>query len=659
MDQMWFGGGSAPGGESRDPRERWWYQKDERQLGGRLLQTADAVDTRTVGRQLAILDRFVRLYGDLASVPDGVPLVRRGRPEERRPVAANICDTLKAEISKTSPRPMFVTHGGSWDQQRTAQRLTAGCDWAFGDQDMVPKGRRIAVDSMVAGAGFARPVQNLDKTVSLERCFPCDVLMDDSACVDEMPRDLYHRRFVDRAMLWELYPDKKTRQMIENAEPAGWSLTNPHSSSADVVEIIEGWHLPSFQGEIDGRTAEDGRWGIVLRCAGNSDHGGALLEHGSYTRPHHQIVGMRSIRPSKGWWGIPLIDRVAASHLELNKMMDRVGQMMHRHACNRTWIPEASSVSPADIQNTIGAIIKFRGNIPPQFETPNPVNPGVFDYCDRLESYGHKDAGVSPYAASATTPSNLESGRAIRIHREEGTLRQVDIFDEYEDLHCGLARRWAEAEAELSEDDPGRETPYEVDGCKDTIRWSHVTKELDSMAITPKPTSGLAATPAARMQDIQDGVRARTFNPEDALRLSTDPDLKALREERLAPLNRLHKVLDGMLDGGPYVAPDPEMDLARGIELCLSKINAAVVRECPPERVNRLRQWWPDAQAQLKKAQEAAAPPPVPMPGPEAGAHLPPGTADGPMGAPPGQMDEQQLAAEMGMAQPPGPLPQA
>jgi hypothetical protein len=634
---MWFGGGAPSGGESRDPRERWWYQEDERELGSRLLATADAVDTRTMGRQLAILDRFVRLYGDLASVPDGVPLVRRGRPEERRPVAANICDTLKAEISRTPPRPMFVSHGGSWDQQRTAQRLTAACDWVFGRQSMVPKGRRIAVDSMVAGAGFARPVQQLDGRVTLERSFPCDVLMDDSACVDEMPRDIYHRRFVDRAMLWELYPDKQIRQMIEVAEPAGWSLTNPHSASADVVEIVEGWHLPSFQGEIDGRTAGDGRWAIVLRTAGNSDHGGGLLEHGPYTRPHHQIVGMRSIKPSRGWWGIPLIDRVAASHLELNKMMDRVGQMFHRAACNRTWLPDDSAVSPADIQNTIGAIIKYRGRIPPQFEAPNPVNPGVLDYCDRLESSGHKDAGVSPYAASATTPSNLESGRAIRIHREEGTLRQVDIYDEYEDLHCELARRWAEAEAELSEEDPGRETPYEVDGCRDAIRWSQVTKELDSMAITPKPTSGLAATPAARMQDISDGVKEGTFTPEDALRLSTDPDLKALREERLAPLNRLHKVLDGMLDGGPYVAPDMEMDLARGIELCLAKISAAVVRECPPERIDLLRRWWPDAQTKLDQA-KAAAQPAVPAPGPMPGAEPPlPPEAAGLLEPPPGQ----------------------
>jgi hypothetical protein len=660
MQELYIGGSGPPAGESRDPRERWWYQKDEYQLASRLLATADAIDTRTRSRQLGILDRLVRLYGDFASVPDGVPLIRRGRSEERRPVAAGVCDTLAAEISKTPPRPMFVTHGGSWDQQRTAERLTAGCDWKFSREGMVSKARRVAIDSMM-GAGFIRPVTQLDGCVALERCFPCDVLMDDSACVDEMPRDIYHRRRLDRAMLWELHPDKKTRRMIEDADPAGWGLTNFHSESADVVEVIEGWHLPSYQGEIDGRAAKDGRWALVLRTGSD---GGGLLDHGPYTRPHHVIVGMRSLKPCQGWWGLPLIDRVAASHLELNKIMRRIAEMMHRNATNRTWLKQGSHVSPADIQNTIGAIMYYqgaRGDIP-VFENPNPVNPGLFDYCDRLEASGHKDAGVSQYAASSTIPANLESGRAQRIFREQQTLRHVDIFDEYEGLHCELARRWAEAEAEQAADDPGRETPYEIDGCRESIRWSKVTKELDSMAIAPKPTSGLAATAAARMQDIQDGVKEGTFTPEDALRLSTDPDLKSLREERLAPVNRLHKVLDGMLDGGLYVAPDQEMDLARGIQLCLSKINAAVVRECPPERINLLRTWWPEAQAKLDQAQAAAAPPPAPGMGaemgpPGAGAPLPPGATD--LGAaPPGQLDELAAAAELGAGQVP-PLPVA
>jgi hypothetical protein len=663
MQEIHIGGSGPPAGESRDPRERWWYQRDEYQLASRLLATADAIDTRTRSRQLGILDRLVRLYGDFASVPDGVPLIRRGKPEERRPVAANICDTLAAQISKTPPRPMFVTHGGSWDQQRTAERLTAGCDWKFSREGMISKARRVAIDSMM-GAGFIRPVAQLDGSVSLERCFPCDVLMDDSACVDEMPRDIYHRRFLDRAMLWELYPDKETRRMIEDAEPAGWCLTNPHSASADVVEVIEGWHLPSYQGEIDGRAAKDGRWALVLRTGSD---GGGVLNHGEYTRPHHCIVGMRSIKPCKGWWGLPLIDRVAASHLELNKIMNRIGLMMHRNATNRTWLHQNSSVSPADIQNTIGAIIRYSGSPvqKPIFEAPNPVNPGLFDYCERLEDAGHKDAGVSRFASSATAPSNLESGRAIRIHREEGDIRQVDIYDEFELMHCELARRWAEAEAEQAEDDPKRETPYEIDGCRESIRWAHVTKELDSMAITPKPTSGLAATPAARMQDIQDGVKEGTFTPEDALRLSTDPDLKSLREERLAPVNRLRKVLSGMLDGGDYVAPDQEMDLARGVALCLTMINAAVVRGCPPERINLLRRWWPEAQAILDRIAAEQAPPPGPMPvpgaemgPPGAGVQVPPGLVSQGLGQLPSNGPDELAAAALGAEQtPPLPVP--
>jgi hypothetical protein len=644
---MEYGGFSGDGESGRDVRDRWWYQDDEYELATKLLEHVDTIDDETQARQIGIFDRMVRLYGDEASVPRGVPLTRYGSGERRRPIAANICDTLVAEISKDRPRPMFVTAGGSWDERRTAEHLTAACDWVFGRQLMVPKARRAALDAIIGGAGFARPVQELDGTVSLERCFAPDVLMDDSSCIDTMPRDIYHRRFLDRAMVWELYPEH--RDIIESAHVAGWSLTNPHSPSADIVEVIEGWHLPSFQGEIDGRTAEDGHWAMVLRTGG--DRQGGLLDHGEYTRPHFPIVGMRSLAPSAGWWGIPMIDRPAASDFELNKLYRRIAENMHKVSCSRVYIEEGSNVSPADIQNTIGAIIKHTGP-KPIFDTPQAMNAEVYQHSERLEAAGHKDAGVSEYAASSTIPANLESGRAQRIFREQMTLRQVVIFDEYEGFHCELARRWVDAEAELAEDsNQEREMAYEVNDCRETIKWSRVAKALDGMTIVPMPTSGLATTPAARMQEIQDGVKDGLFTPEDSLRLSTDPDTKAIREERLAATNRLHKVLDGMLDGGPYVGPDPEMDLVRGVPLALAKINNAVVRDCPPDRINNLRTWWTEAKVKRDQAQAAAAADAAP-PGP--GVPLPEGATEL-LGAPPGGLGAAALGQELGAPGPVGP----
>ena len=101
-----------------------------------------------------------------------------------------------------------------------------------------------------------------------------------------------------------------------------------------------------------------------------------------------------------------------------------------------------------------------------------------------------------------------------------------------------------------------------------------------------------------------------------------------------------------MLDGGPYVAPDSgEMDLARGIELCLTKINAAVVRECPPERIDLLRTWWTDAQAALNAVQR----PPVPQPG-----MAPPGAEMGMPGAMPGMPPLPPGATDLNAAPPAG-----
>jgi hypothetical protein len=610
---------SGYGQENLRVEERWYYQTDERLLAQRLLATADAVDHETQERQIGILDRFC-LYGDRAAIPSSIPLTLAGSGEiKRRNPVPNACDTLVAELSKDPVAPMFVTANGSYDQRRTAEKLTAAWGWVSDRQGVLAKSRRAALDAIVAGCGWLRAVEETDGSVSLERVYPGDVLIDDRACVDEMPRELYLRRWVDRGVLWELYPD--ARQMIEDAgnnqDRYVWALNNPHSPTADVIELIEAWRLPSFQPfERDGQSYEagDGHWALAIRCGGEERAG--LLDHCAWDRPTFPLVGLRALAPSRGYWGLPLIDRPAASGLDLNKLYQRIAEALHHVAVPRVWVRDTAGQIVPKIQNTIGAVIRYTGNNPVQFQTPEAMTPEVYRHTERLEQNVYKDAGVSQMSATSTKEAGLQSGRAIRIARETQTLRWVTFADDYAGAMCTLALRWAEAEAAAAEDYPDRKTAYRgPEGYQDEIRWERVSDDVSIMVTTPKPTSGLGNTPAARMQDIQDNVTAGVFTPEDGLRLHNDPDLESIKEERLGAENRIRKVLGGMLDGGPYVGPDPEMPLERAAQLALAKIHAATVQGCPAKRIDNVRRFKNEAFAKLQAA--TPPPPPAPMPGPE------------------------------------------
>lgn len=637
------------GGEQGNLRveDRWYYQDSEELLAQRLLQAADAVDRETEERQIGILDRLC-LYGDRAAIPSSIPLTAGGPEVKRRNPVANACDTLVSELSKDPIAPMFVTANGTYDQRRTAEKLTAAWAWIADRQRVLSKMRRAALDAIVCGCGWLRAVEEIDGSVSLERVYPGDVLIDDRACVDEMPRELYLRRWVDRGVLWELYPD--AREMIEDAsdnlDRVTWALNNPHSPTADVIELIEAWRLPSYHSfERDKKThkAGDGRWALAIRTGGERE--GGLLDSAPWDRPTFPLVGLRALPPSRGYWGLPLIDRPAASGLDLNKLYQRIAEALHHIAVPRVWVRDDNGVPTAKIQNTIGAVIRHRGNIPVQFQTPQAMTPEVYQHTERLEGNVYKDTGISEMSATSIKPAGLQSGRAIRIARELQTLRWISFADDYAAAFCMLAMRWAEAEAAAAESCPGRKTPYlGQEGYQDEIHWERVARDISTMVTTPKPTSGLAQTPAARSEDIAENVAAGVFTADDGLRLSNDPDFEAIREERLGAENRIRKALGQMLEGGSYVPPDPEMPLDRAAKLALTKIHTAIVQGCPPHRINNVRRFKDEALALLQKA--APPPPPadagLPLPGAEAmpgegapgapGALPPPGMGEPPPG---------------------------
>jgi hypothetical protein len=628
--------------------DRWYYATDEETLARNFLLAFDAVDDETSGRQMGIYDRLC-LYGDRSAVPQSVPLVGSvdGDLKRRNPVP-NACDMLVAELFKDPVSPMFVTSNGSYDQRRNAERLTAAWRWVEERQGVAAKMRRAALDAIITGCGWLRTVEEIDSSVSIERVFPADILFNDRACVDEMPRELFIRSWVDRGVLWELYPD--SRDMIESAGNMEyrWALSNPHSSSADVVEVVEGWRLPSFKPYVlDGELYEpgDGRWAMVIRTGG--ENRGGLLDSSDWSRQTFPIVGFRSIPPSRGFWGLPLIDRPAASGRDLNKIEQRIAQALHHVSVPRVWLEQGSGIPVSRINNTIGAIIQYRGRVP-QFQTPQAMTPEVYNYTDRLENNVYKDTGVSQMSATSTKEAGLNSGRAIRIARETQTLRWISFSDEMATAKCSLAMRWAEAECDAASSNSERTTPYVSEFGQDELNWDQVDKDLDIMVTAIKPTSGMGSTPAARMQDIQDNIAAGLFSPDDGLRMSDDPDLESLKEERLGAENRVRKMVDDMLKGGDYIAPDPELPLERAAEIALNRIHVAISHGCPPERVSNVRQFKDECLAILTAIKN---PPKPVLPGEG-------GPPEVPVGLPPGIELPPGMEIPPGMElPPPGPMP--
>jgi hypothetical protein len=87
------------------------------------------------------------------------------------------------------------------------------------------------------------------------------------------------------------------------------------------------------------------------------------------------------------------------------------------------------------------------------------------------------------------------------------------------------------------------------------------------------------------------------------------PDLEAVRNRVVAPLELIHKRLSKMLYENVYIPPEPLMDLALALRESVLAIQRAELDDIPEERVDLLRQFLSHV---LLLQEQAAAPEPMP-----------------------------------------------
>jgi hypothetical protein len=610
------------------------------------------IDLRTVDRQQRILEAFC-LYGDETAIPSHLGVERISRRMAHN-TTANAVDTLVSEVTRSRTRPMFLTVGGTYDEQRNAEKLTSYIDSKFDMLQIYTKIiPQVARDAVIAGLGIILPYIEHGK-VKAERVFPCDLLIEDRACTDALPRTAYIRRYVDRAFLISLYPEKKAE--IENARELDLTVGtgikwSPHSETADVVEVVEAWRLPAYEDAEE--PLHQGRHCIVID--------GAVLFDEEWERKSYPFAVVRSIAPIRGYWGLQQILRASPIQLELNKQARRIQDTMHLASVLRVFA-EAGTVNKNHLNNDIVSLIEFTGS-PPLFHTANAMAPDVYKRELQLIEWVYNALGVSKLSAHSEKPAGLQSGRALRVYKESESRRFINFDRDLEACICELARQIIYLEEQLADEDSSHEVLYEVDGIPRTVPWDELGLDEERLRVKVAPTSALATTPAARLEDMEDLLKSGAIDTQQYMARVEDPDFEAVRSEYTAPENMIRMVLSDILDGEDYRAPEPEMNLQRAVQLAVVKIQEGGLRGAPEERIAMLRQWLADAKALMGRMNPPAPPPGPPgleTPGLPPGAGPPPMPGEPPMGptpmGPPGPPMPDMPMGPPGPPMPPGAL---
>lgn len=526
-------------------------------------------------------------------------------------VVQSIVDSIVAKIGKNKPRITFLTDDGNWNLHLKAQKLEKFIDTEFSSSkayDIMPRGLKVAA---VFGSGEVKIFEK-DLKPACERVLPHEILVDDRECMNAEPENKYQETYVSKFVLNHLFPDKekeidkasKDTRYIDSNRVAGYF---PHH----MVQVIEGWHLPSRKGAGDGRHVM-----AIANCN---------LVDETWTKPYFPFVKMDFSDRIIGYWGIGVPELLRGIQLNINRLLHRITKSIDIGSVHRVWLEYSSKVVDTSINNDVGSIHHYRGT-PPIFSTPSVVPPEVFNQLDRLYNRAYEIIGMSQLSASSQKPSGLNAMVAIREYHDIETERFSMVQTSYDNAYLKAAEMYIDILDDINEREGGYETKVKSEEGMSLMRWSDIRIDEEDRMIQKYPTNLLPNQPSGRLDKAIELTQSGFLTREEAISLLDYPDIKSITSLKTAKLDDIMLTIDLMLNEGKRQVPQAYQNLQMGIEYCQSYYLKYKHKGVPDRNLNLLLEWIDQAGEMLRQQAEMAAaqqqammPPPIPQePGPGA-----------------------------------------
>lgn len=614
-----------PEGNSWNQATRWWRETDPERVWSAVMGRSHSIRDRHEGRKREHL-LYASLYGNLPRLGFGIHNYARVANASR--VVLNVCqaasDALVAKISKDRPRPQFCTDDADYETRQKAELLDKYVEGKLYELDIYDKAEGPLLDACVYGTGLFK-VFELEDDVAVERTYPVEITVDEREAFYGSPRTIFQRKYYDRAVLSELYPEHEDAIWKAPVDREPEDLD--YDDSCDQILVVETWHLKS------GKSAKDGKHAICIH--------GATLEFEDFDDDEFPFPEMRIIKPPMGWWGIGLCERIAGIQLEINKLLRDVQQQMHLIA-RPHWMVEANAkVFASHLNNDIATIIKYQGAVPPQVYVPQAVSPEIFQHLVFLYGKAFEIAGVSQLSAASQKPEGLDSGKALRTYADLESERFTNFARAYQNFILDTSKRIIRIEKRIAGRKNKRVARFQNKNTFTAINWKDVDLKEDEYVMKVYPVSLLPRTPEGKLAMVQDLMSAKLIGPEDGMDLLDWPDTDEFAKRRRAARTMAEKQIY-QIKRGESVEPDPMMNLGLAQKMATDAYCEAWTDEAPASVLQGLRDYAvacrdlqqpPTPPADTMAMPANGAPTPALPPGPAAGGPL--GPAPAPVGPPP------------------------
>lgn len=568
-------------------RYNWWLATTPSAMAKQIQGTVRFIQTHQ-GTRVEKLTMGSRLYGSSSAFNMIGPALAKsasssGDSNSNRisfNLVASVIDTLTSKVAKNKIIPSFITQGGVWGMQKKAEQLSKFTEGMFYDQDVHKKGVYAFRDAGAWGTGVVAIFNDNGQPV-VERVLPHELLVDELEALVGKPMQIHRVKLVDRSVFLAMYAeetdeDEAMRQAITKCAPAPYSELGGQGTAADIIMVIESYHLRSSKDSEDGLK--------VITVGEHSDSSEWEKDCFPYAFIHYN-------KRLTGFWGQSAADRLANLQGEINRCMILEQRSRWMQGSFKILVENGSKVVSQHLDNNVGTIIHYTGT-PPQYITPPAINPDNATYIDSLIAKGYQQEGVSQLSASSLKPQGVDSGAALRTYDTIADDRFLFTMQEMEEFYLEVARQLIDTAKDINKGKGSYKVLFPSTSFVETIDWKDIKLKEDEYVLKAFPTSSLPDEPAGKLAMVQEYMQSGIISPRAGRRLLSMPDVEMSDKLANAAENLICHILEEMLDDdGAYRAPEPFYDLTLCKQLALEYYNYADLNNAPEDRLELLRRF--------------------------------------------------------------------
>ena len=540
-------------------------------------------------------------------------------------------DTSVAQTVKNRVRPFFLTEKGNQEEQERAQGMTKACEGTLREAGLYGP---MALDVCFHGELYDGGVIKIEPDFANSRVLvdvvdPWKIMIPEREAATRKPRQFFYYDRVDRAVLLSYCRDmgEEVLEAIRSAPPARRDslLDDPSTEDgdtvSDLIDIAEGWHLPS--GRVDRK--KPASFGLnkkrELDPSVDPEHDGARIlairdhviafEPWPFDRPPFAFYLPRK-RPNAFWSrGTP--ETLLGAQMTINRMNSRVDAIMHLHARPLLYVWSAAKINKEKITNAYANIIQ--GMQPAgqalQYITPQSVPAEYLARIDRIIDWGKEQAGIPDTSIQANRPAGIEHAPALQFLADVESIRHTPKFQAWEEFYVQASRRIVDCLRLLAERDPDFEIMWGDSKELKRVKWREADLDDDRFIITVWPTNLLPQTPAAKVARVIELMKNGLLDREKAVMLLDFPDITAALGDSNAALRNIEEKLRAAVEGDEVRAmAHPYLALELAFQLGKDRLNALEADGADEDVLDRVRTFVEDVD-QLIQLQLAAQPAPA------------------------------------------------